>query len=173
MYNSRQNGIITMMRGDSFTTPIYVNIGTKLQPKFFKLTQNDRLYFALMEPGKAFEDAVIKKVFDYTSPTDTEGNTLLQLCPQDTEKLLVGKYYYMIKLRSVDAWGQEIVRTIVPSTQFWIEGNNPVKEEEKYYEQGKYEPSHVILEGGEVHEVVFDGGEVELNTIIFEGGEIV
>lgn len=158
-----ENGIITLMRGDSLTTPIYVNVGTKLQPKYRKLTENDKLYFGLMEPGQAFEDAVIKKVFDATSLTDADGNTLLVLQPQDTEKLLVGKYYYMIKLRSVDSWGQEMVRTIVPSTLFWLEGNNPVQDEQKYYEQGKYDVEHVILEGG----------EVDLQNIIFDEGEIV
>lgn len=168
-----ENGIITLMRGDSLTTPIYINVGTKLQPKHIKLTENDKLYFGLMEPGQAFEDAVMKKVFDHTSPTDDDGNTLLILQPQDTEKLLVGKYYYMIKLRSVNSWGQEMVRTIVPSTLFWLEGNNPEQNSDKYYEQGKYDVEHLILEGGEFQEVIFEGGEVEVQNIIFEGGEIV
>ena len=121
-----------------------------------------KLHLVIRTP-QAFEDAVIKKVFDATSLTDADGNTLLVLQPQDTEKLLVGKYYYMIKLRSVDSWGQEMVRTIVPSTLFWLEGNNPVQDDGKYYEQGKYDVEHVILEGG----------EVDLQNIIFEEGEIV
>lgn len=150
MGNISTNGIITIMRGDSFTTPIYINIGTKIAPKYYKLSNTDRLYFGLMEPNQAFEDAVLKKVFDFTSPQDSDGNTLLILKPTDTEKLLVGKYYYMIKLRSIDAFGQEMVKTIVPPTLFWLEGNNVKVEEEPYYDKGHYEIDRVILEGGEI-----------------------
>ena len=102
------NGIITLMRGDSFTTPIHINIGTKLSPRYYTLSNTDRLYFALMEPNQAFEDAVVKKVYDFTSPQDGEGNTLLMLKPTDTEKLLVGKYYYMVKIST--PWS--VIRTV-------------------------------------------------------------
>ena len=144
------NGIINLMRGDSFTTPIFINIGSKLSPRYYKLSVTDKLYFALMEPNQAFEDAVLKKVFDFTSPQDSEGNTLLTLKPTDTEKLLVGKYYYMIKLRAIDAFGQESVRTIVNPTLFWLEGNNVKQKSEPYYDKGQYEIDRVILEGGEI-----------------------
>lgn len=163
MYIDPENGIITLMRGDTLTTPILVNIGTKVKPNYKTLSENDKLYFALMEPGQAFEDAVIKKVYDWTSPTDGEGNTLLTLKSSDTEKLLVGKYYYMIKLRSTDGFGQEVVRTVVPHTLFWLEGNNPEPEEKMWYEKDKYDIDHVIIEGGEVEfdEIIFEGGEIE------------
>lgn len=150
MNNVEYNGIITLMRGDSLTTPIYVNIGTKLSPKYYNLTSTDKLYFGLMEPNQAFEDAVLKKTFDFTSPQDGKGNTLLILKPTDTERLLVGKYYYMIKLKTIDIFGQEVVRTIVPPTLFWLEGNNVKTEEEPYYNEGKYEVDKIIFEGGEI-----------------------
>lgn len=118
-------GIINLMRGDSFTAPIIINTGTTLEPKYYELQENDKLYFGLMEPNQAFEDAVMKKVYDFTSDKDTNGNILLRIEPQDTEKLLVGKYYYMIKLRTFDAFETECVKTIVKPTLFWLEGNNP------------------------------------------------
>ena len=150
MNNVEYNGIITLMRGDSLTTPIYVNIGTKLSPNYYNLKSDDKLYFGLMEPNQSFEDAVLKKAYDFTSPQDTKGNTLLMLKPKDTEKLLVGKYYYMIKLKTTDVFGQEVVRTIVPPTLFWLEGNNVKVEEEPYYDKGKYEVDRIIFEGGEI-----------------------
>jgi hypothetical protein len=143
------NGIINLMRGDSFTTPIYINLGSKLSPNMYKLKPGDSLYFGLMEPNQAFEDAILKKKFDFTSPADEEGNTLLTIKPTDTEKLLVGKYYYMIKFRTTDIFNQEMVRTIVPPTLFWLEGNN-VKQEEPYYDKEQYEIDRVIIEGGEI-----------------------
>lgn len=145
------NGIINLMRGDSFTTPITVNVGTKLNPIMYNLLPNDKLYFGLMEPNQAFEDAVLKKVYDFTSPRDDDGNVLLTLTPSDTEKLSVGQYYYMIKLRTVDNFGQECVRTIVNPTIFWLNGNNPIIDtEDAYYEQDNYVVKKVIFEGGEI-----------------------
>lgn len=144
------NGIINLMRGDSFTTPIIVNIGTKLNPIIYNLLPSDRLYFGLMEPNQAFEDAILKKVYDFTSPKDDNGNILLTLKPSDTEKLSVGQYYYMIKLRTIDNFGQECVRTIVNPTIFWLEGNNVSQKCEPYYEKGDYEITRVIFDGGEI-----------------------
>lgn len=161
------NGIINLMRGDSFSTPIYINLGTKLNPIYKTLTHDDKLYFALMEPNQAFEDAVLKKVFDCTDDTDINGNTLLQLEPKDTEKLLVGKYYYMIKLRTFDVYGKEYVKTIVEPTQFFLNGNNPEVDTIERHEQGIYDIDNIIIEGGEV------GSQPQGNIIIFEGGEIL
>ena len=145
------NGIIRLMRGDSFSTPIQINLGTKLNPNYYHLKAGDKLYFGLMEPNQAFEDAVVKKAFDFTSDKDINGDILLTLKPTDTEKLLVGQYYYSIKLRVIDTFGNEIVKTIVKPTLFWLEGNNPKQNNDKpYYEQGDYDIDRVIFEGGEI-----------------------
>ena len=113
MNDMSSNGIITLMRGDSFTSPILVNLGNKLIPNLYKLNEGDAMYFGLMEPNTAFEDAIFKKKFTCDSPKDEDGNILLMIHPQDTEKLLVGKYYYMIKLLTKDEFGNDFVRTIV------------------------------------------------------------
>ena len=146
MYIEPENGIITLTRGDTLTTPIRVNIGTKLDPVYKRLEETDTLYFAIMEPKQAFEDAVVKKVYNQNSATDEEGNVLLKLKSSDTEKLLVGKYYYTVKLRGYDEYGEEYVRTIVPNTLFWLEGNNPIPDKIDYYEKGKYQVDEVINE---------------------------
>ena len=144
-------GIIELMRGDSFSSPIVINIGSKLYPNYYKLQGTDKLYFGLMEPNQAFEDAVMKKRFTIADPTDSEGNTLLVINPKDTEKLLVGKYYYMIKLVVTDAFGNEQVRTVVPPTLFWLLGNNPTKQKVPYFKDGEDEvPDRIIFEGGEI-----------------------
>ena len=54
-----ENGIVTLMRGDTFVLPVHINDGTKLEPKYRSLSPTERLYFGLMEPGKAFENAVV------------------------------------------------------------------------------------------------------------------
>ena len=120
-----QTGIIRMMRGDSLIIPIAINEGTALDPSIRSLADNEELHFALMEPNKAFEDAVVKKVLNKSSEVSTDGNLLLTLEPRDTEKLLVGKYYYVVKLFEQQSDGKALVKTIIRPTLFWIEGNNP------------------------------------------------
>ena len=143
-----RNGIIYLERGDSFSTPIYINIGTKLDPKYYTLNKTDRLYFGLMEPNQPFEDAVLKKVLSYADDTDDKGNTLLQLDPQDTLGLLCGKYYYSVKLRQIDECGKETVTTVIQPTQFWIQGVNAEVDDNCYSDE--YNVEEVIFEGGEL-----------------------
>lgn len=165
-----ENGIVELMRGDTLIMPIYINAGTKLCPKHRPLAATERLYFALMEPNQAFEDAVLKKVIDFTADTDKDGNPLLRLNPSDTERLLVGKYYYMIKLRTIDAFGQEVVRTIVSPTLFWLQGNNVEPKDDVYYDDDKYDIEKVIFEGGEI---LAPDEDIKDDTIIDKGGEII
>lgn len=122
--------IINLMRGDTYVSPIIINIGNKLYPEYYKLQENDCLYFGLMEPNQAFEDAVIKKKFTFDSLKDDNEDILLTLKPEDTENLLVGKYYYMVKLLTKDEYDNDLVRTIYPPTLFYLEGNNASYEKE-------------------------------------------
>ena len=163
----RETGIITMMRGDSLVLPVGINVGTKLEPVYEELKESDALYFALMEPSQAFEDAVIKKKYTCDSKKDENGATLVILAPQDTENLLVGKYYYTVKYRSFDELNNEWVRTIIKPTLFIIEGNNPEEKKTVYYKEGKYDIDNIVVEGGEI------SPDLEKDEIIFEGGEIV
>ena len=78
------NGIIYLFRGDSYTNPIIINVGTKLNPINYQLKQGDSLYFGLMEPNQSFEEAVLKKKYTYLNDTDSKGNTLLKIEPKDT-----------------------------------------------------------------------------------------
>lgn len=149
MHYDEQSGIIILMRGDSMSFPVRINEGTKLLPKYRNLRDNEVMYFGLMEPGAAFEDAVVKKRYTSESPTDTEGNILVTFKPTDTEYLLVGKYYYMVKLKStVD--DVENVTTIIPPTLFWIDGCNPIRDES--------DRQSVVIDIKD--EIIFEGGEI-------------
>ena len=59
----------------------------------------------------------------------------------------------MVKLRSFDEWGDEWVKTIIPPTQFFIDGTNPTPRGTERYEVGKYDINEIdtiILDGGEI-----------------------
>ena len=67
MFNIAFNGIITVNRGDSFQFPLVLNMGTNLEPEKYVLGSNAFVYFAVMEPNKPFENALIRKKFDNIS----------------------------------------------------------------------------------------------------------
>ena len=150
MYIETENGIITMMRGDTIKFPLKINIGTKLCPEYRPITPYETLYFALMEPGQAFENAILKKRYTSLSPKDNDGNVLLILESSDTEFLLTGKYYYTVKLKTVEPSGSETVNTIILPTLFYIEGNNPIDDSVSEYKDIARDIDEVILDGGEL-----------------------
>ena len=113
------NKIITLVRGDSFKSPIIINAGTFLEPIHYTLTKDDTLYFALMEPNQSFENAILKKVYTSDSEKNDDGDIYLIFSSSDTENLLPGVYYYTIKLATTIN-NKTTVDTIVPNTQFYI-----------------------------------------------------
>lgn len=155
------NGIIYLMRGDSYSQPIEINLGTKFNPALYNLVEGDALYFGLMHPNQAFEDAVLKKKYDYLSDTDENGNIMLTIEPEDTLELPVGKYFYMIKLKRMSL-GKAIVTTVVNPTQFFLQGNNKCDNSDVYYTRDDYVITDLILNGGEIayDEIIWDGGEI-------------
>lgn len=141
MFTIVGNGIITLNRGDTFTIPLDINIGTGVAPKYYTLKgpQNedypedrDRLFFALLEPNQRWEDAIVKKVYTSDDIAVEYGVPLLHFYSEDTEYLKPGTYYYQVKLlrsrfndmsenvdKSIDD-GFEHVDTVIPRTKFII-----------------------------------------------------
>ena len=78
------------------------------------------MYFGIMEPHKFWEQSIVRKVYTSESRMTKCGNVLLTLEPEETEYLLPGTYYYMVKLLRQDEDGKEDVTTIVNRTLFYI-----------------------------------------------------
>lgn len=142
MMENNTNGIIHLMRGDTYTQSIVINIGNRLNPEYYSLQENDVLYFGLMEPNKTFEEAIIRKRYTHEDEKDSNGNILLKIYPEDTLQLLVGKYYYMIKLKQPGPDEKDIVTTIIPPTQFFLDGGNETQDTGSG--SPEYEPETVI-----------------------------
>ena len=111
-----KNGIITLNRGDTFTLPIHINLGSGVAPyygdeegekyKTYILRKHlkngceddqkeehynsDHLYFALLEPGQKWEDAIVKKVFWANDIDPIEKVVILHFYPEDTVYLKPG-----------------------------------------------------------------------------------
>ena len=110
--------IINMFRGDSLYIPLDIRNGSVMNYEQYNLTDNDTIYFGLMEPNQKFEDAILKKVLT-TSDIDEDNNLIIKLKPSDTVDLLPGKYYYSIKLKQ-NSDNSYNVYTLLKETEFWI-----------------------------------------------------
>lgn len=121
MFKISSNGIVTVNRGDSFELPITLNIGTSLKHVEYQLSKEDILYLGVMEPNQPFETALIRKKFTYED-LDEDGNINVRFWPDDTVCVLPGKYYYQVKLQTVDSkTGRKDVETIIEKTLFYIQ----------------------------------------------------
>ena len=110
--------IINMFRGDSLDIPLDIRNGSVMNYEQYNLTDNDTIYFGLMEPNQKFEDAILKKVLT-ASDIDENNNLIIKLKPTDTVDLLPGKYYYSIKLKQ-NSDNSYDVHTLLKETEFWI-----------------------------------------------------
>lgn len=132
MFDITRNGIITMNRGDTWNTEIFVNLGTTLDPQPGTLGPNDFIYFGVMEPNQPFDFALVRKRYDESDAAkDEEGHVKqgfykIRFDVEDTEKLLPGTYYYEVKLLREELddeqvpTGKYLVDTIIPRTKFVI-----------------------------------------------------
>lgn len=145
MYAEILNGKITHYRGDTLTTPIKIFEGDRMRPTQYILNENDVLYLGIMEPGQAFEDAIIKKIFTSSSQKDDSGNIILELKSEDTEFVAPGTYYYSLKIKQVID-NRLVIRTIIYPTLFWLLGNIP----EQNNDEPVIDDNIVILDGGEI-----------------------
>lgn len=120
MLDISNNGIIRLTRGDSMKVPLFINNGTDMSPIRYTLNSNDTVYFAIMEPNRPFEDAILKKVLTAEDEMTDQGDLWIKLDPADTEHLLPGKYFYTVKLKTITDDGKYTVRTVITEKEFWL-----------------------------------------------------
>ena len=121
MFHIANNGIVTVNRGDSFEFPITLNVGTSIDRAEYILSPTDVLYMGIMEPNQPFENALIRKKFTAQN-LDADNNINIRFWPEDTVCVLPGKYYYQVKLQTVDAaTGKKDVETVIDKTLFYIQ----------------------------------------------------
>lgn len=117
MVSIDKNNIITMTRGDTFSTPLFINSGKALSPIRYTLVEGDEVFLALMEPNQPFEKAILKKRYDYENLND-HGDVVIKIEHNDTRCLLPGKYFYQIKAKIHDETSEDgyRVNTVVNKT---------------------------------------------------------
>ena len=137
MLDISRTGQITMTRGDDISFCLFLDSGNNLELCRYELNDDDIIYFGVMEPGKDFECALIRKAYKKVIREDEENKFLpveyddedndiiIRINNEDTINLLEGDYYYSIKLvRAIkDELGnikREEVNTVVGKTKFSI-----------------------------------------------------
>lgn len=115
MIDISHNGIIEMYRGDTFEFPLFINIGTKLQPIQYIVQEGDVVYFSIGEPNQIFEHALIRKTFTMDDLGE-DGNIVVRMSPSDTENVLPGTYYMQTRIKLANG----NIATITPARKFII-----------------------------------------------------
>lgn len=111
------NGFVHLTRGDSFSVPLFIDRGTLEEPVRYYIKDHPEtsIYLGVMEPNQPFEQAIIRKKYNYKSLQNEYGDLVISFEPNDTLCLLPGKYFYSIKMSSPCR-----VDTLIPSTEFVI-----------------------------------------------------
>ena len=114
------HGIITVSRGDDFQLPLFINQGTETKPIRYVLAEKDLVQFRLMSPNQSFENAIIRKDYTYQDVNEHD-DVVVKFNREDTLLLLLGKYYYEIKIKLYNSETQGYkINTICPKTEFFI-----------------------------------------------------
>lgn len=118
------NNLITMTRGDTQTIPLYIFTSNSITTKYaFFPNRYDKIFFAIMEPGQKFEDAIVKQIYYYDDVDKEDGKINVKLSSTDTQFLQPGTYYYTVKLLRKSPWEitddtMGTVETIIDKTKF-------------------------------------------------------
>ena len=115
MYTISRQRILSMNRGDTFRTPLFINVGTKLKKRRYILSYDDTVYLSIAEPDQPFERGVLRQVYTRKN-LNKKGDVLINIGSDETEDLVPGCYYLEIKIKLTNG----AVRTIVPRRKFYI-----------------------------------------------------
>ena len=116
---------IEITRGDSEIIPLSVFY---IRPNLINISyfpnRYDKIFFAVMEPGQKFEDAIIKKIYTYDDIDQRTGIIDVKFDSIDTQFLKPGTYYYTVKilkkgLEDVDD-NMGRIETVLSNTKFVI-----------------------------------------------------
>ena len=77
MFNMGANNSISVNRGDTFSIPLFINVGSEYDPEQYAFPGDGEIYLGLMEPNQLFEDAILKKKYD-SSNINEEGNIVIE-----------------------------------------------------------------------------------------------
>lgn len=160
MGDSVINNQITINRGDTFERPLFLNKGTELKPIRYILKTDDRVYLAITEPNQPFELAILKKVYGREN-TNINGDVVIRLESEDTERLIPGQYYYTIKAEFVNNY-----KTL--NDDIVVDGQTILKEQTRLARGSTYQGQPIKIKTGEQYYIIPEG-----ESLVLEQGDII
>lgn len=114
-------GSITLARGDCFKAPLFINIGSDIEPIRLDIRSLPELeiYFGVYMPYDRFENSFIAKKFNHLDSNEL-GDVIITINPEDTLYIRPGSYKYSIKARMYDKAYGEWINTVVDANTFYI-----------------------------------------------------
>ena len=134
---------------------MFLNKGTELKPIRYILKTNDRVYLAITEPNQPFELAILKKVYGREN-TNINGDVVIRLESEDTERLIPGQYYYTIKAEFVNNY-----KTL--NDDIVVDGQTILKEQTRLARGSTYHGRPINIKGGEQYYIIPEGQILELD----------
>lgn len=120
-----RNNIIVIPRGESYSFNLSIE-DSNAADGYYRLKDDDAVYFGVMDPHQLFENALIRKKY-VREDMDPAGNLNIKIKPEDTIDLFPGVYYYAVKLHKSSPENLELnepeiddVNTIINKTKFII-----------------------------------------------------
>ena len=121
MFDISNEGNIQLIRGDSLSLALFINKGNELYPVRYDLTDDDTVYFALMEDGQLFENAILKKMYTSKNAQTKERDLIISPSTEDPQHLREGLHTYTIKPRTKNEDTVEYqVDTVVTEHSFYV-----------------------------------------------------
>ena len=111
-----KNGIINLIKGDTFSFKFDLNIGTPLQPIIVELGDDDCVILKVMYPQESWNNAVIVKTIT-KDDVNEDGSVTITFEPSDTVLLNAGVYYYQVKLFIAKQDAEDVIVTLIPKTK--------------------------------------------------------
>lgn len=111
--------IITFNKGDDIELTLTLNCGSVMSPSQYELTEDDIIYFGIMEANQPFECALVRKVFTKEN-LNSDKQVIIKLIGDDTYNIVPGEYCYEIKLKRVVDESNYEIHTVVPKTRLII-----------------------------------------------------
>lgn len=112
------NGIVSLIRGDTFELPIELNIGSPLAPQYITLGQDDVVELRVFYANQQWENPIMRKSATSDNVSTDEKSVIFKF-NGEMAYFEPGEYYYQVK---AFYYVEDILRvvTLVPRTQFNI-----------------------------------------------------
>lgn len=113
------NGIIEVTRGDTFTLPLSLNVGTPLSPEYFSVENGDILRLRIYQANSKWEDYILSKTGTLDNVSEDKQTITFRFDSDDTLHINSGLYFYELKIfYTRDDY--DYIETIIPRRKIYI-----------------------------------------------------